>query len=73
MYSWFCRRGEMVDTHVSGACGAIRGGSSPPVDKFLVLHKVPNGVVLYKTFNGGLEHGKSAFANKFAMPLSTDF
>ena len=54
----------MVDTHVSGACGAIRGGSSPPVDKFLVL---------YKTFNGGLEHGKSAFANKFAMPPSTDF
>ncbi len=22
----------MVDTHVSGACGEIRGGSSPPYD-----------------------------------------
>ena len=32
----FCRYGEMVDTHVSGACGEIRGGSSPPIDIFCI-------------------------------------
>ena len=29
----------MVDTHVSGACGEIRGGSSPPIDNFYIKYK----------------------------------
>lgn len=53
----------MVDTHVSGACRAICGGSSPPIDIYFTLFTL--------TYKGTFTISEPVFAKQICKPQST--
>lgn len=52
----------MVDTHVSGACRAICGGSSPPIDIYFTLFTL--------TDKGTFTISEPVFAKQICKALS---